>query len=131
MHVSFNLKYTGLSNVLTVRWPDIAALCKYVSGLFNLEYLCFCLHTPDFPRLYSFSTVEGILFAVDFARRPRFYYPRILIALAVAWDCLVHLPGERIKTVHLNYPGWHLCRNASAKPKKEYAEKYSGLHSFC
>lgn len=93
----FHLKYTGLSNTLTVRWPDIAALCKNISALFDLEYLSFCLHAPDLPCLYSFSTVEGILFAVDFAWRPRFYFPGILIALAVAWDCLVHLPGERTK----------------------------------
>lgn len=79
------------------RWPDIAALCKTTSALFDLEYLSFCLHAPDCPRLYSFPTVEGILFTVDFAWRPWSYFPGILIALAVAWDCLVHLTGERTK----------------------------------
>lgn len=96
-HVSFNLKYTGLSNTLNVRCPDIAALCKNTPALFDLEYLSFCLHAPDFPRLYSFSTVEGILFAVDFTWSPWSYFPGILIALTVARDCLVHLPGERTK----------------------------------
>lgn len=130
-HVSFHLKYTGLSNTLTVRWPDIAALCKDISTLFDLEFLSFCLHAPDFPRLYSFSTVEGILFAVDFTWRPRSYFPRILIARAVAWDCLVHLTGEKNQTLQLNCPGWYVCRNASAKPTKRHTKKYPGLHSSC
>lgn len=56
-----------------------------------------CLHfyTPDFSRLCSSSTAQGPQLIVDFAWRPVFYNPRILIALTVTWDCLMHLSKIR------------------------------------
>lgn len=48
-------------------------------------------HTPDSSRLRSSSTAGRSQLIVDFARRPVFCNPGILIALTVTWDCLMNL----------------------------------------
>lgn len=61
-------------------------------------------HTPDFPSLYSFSTMEGVLLTIDFAWRPWFHYPGITIAFTVTWDCLIHLWEKTCTIIHTKHP---------------------------
>lgn len=80
-------------------------------------------HTPDSSRLCSSSTAWRSQLIVDFAWRPVFYNPGILIALTVTWDCLMNLSraGKKerkkiCKTVQvienpLVMPGEHNLRN--------------------
>lgn len=65
-------------------------LWRYISSTAPFPK-CLHFHTPDFPRLHSSSTAQGLQLVVDFAWRPVLYNPGILIALTVTWDCLMHL----------------------------------------
>lgn len=63
-------------------------------------------HTPDSSRLCSSSTAGRSQLIVDFAWRPVFCNPGILIALTVTWDCLMNLSraGKKGKKIMWNHP---------------------------
>lgn len=118
MHLFYNMDQKGYSRTLEMvveRWKACfsshrRALQRLVVGLqssqsysflmFLFKTYCFYIYSPYFSSLYSFTTVQGVQLAVDFARRPWFCYPGILIAFTVTWDCLIHLPGKTCKIIH-------------------------------